>query len=131
VLDKPQQGVGLLDSLGVVLGDFSDLIQKEIRLAKAELSENINIKLRSGVWGAATAIAAVFSLLFLLEGLVAAMASYGLPVYWGCLIVALVAGIAGGVFYAKCKADAEQDLAPETGLRNVKRDIKAIKEQLT
>ena len=131
MLDRPEQRVGVFDALGVVFSDVSDLFQKEVRLAKAELAENIMVKLRSGVWGAGAGIAGFFSLLFLLEGAVFALASYGLPAYWACLLVAVVMAAVAGVLIAKCKADAERDIAPERGIRNIKADIKVIKEQLT
>jgi hypothetical protein len=131
VLDRPQQRVGVFDALGVVLSDVSDLFQKEIQLAKAEVAENIQVKLRSGAWGAGAGVAGFFSILFLLEGVVFALASNVMPVYWACLLVAVVMAAVAGVLFSKCKADAERDIAPERGIRNVKEDIKVIKEQLS
>ena len=40
----------LVKSLGDLLGSLSDLVQKEIRLAKAEVSEKIASKVQSSVW---------------------------------------------------------------------------------
>jgi hypothetical protein len=131
VLDKPQQRVGVFDALGVVFSDFSDLFQKEIQLAKAEIAENIQVKLRAGAWGAGAGIAGFFCLLFLLEGAVFALASFGLAIHWACLLVAAVMAAVAGALFAKSKADAERDIAPERGIRNVKADIKVIKEQLS
>ena len=37
-------------ALGDVLGDLTDLVQKEMRLAQAELSANLSAKLEGGVW---------------------------------------------------------------------------------
>src|SRR6478672_1973200 len=37
-------------ALGDVLGDLTDLVQKEMRLAKAEFSANLSAKLEGGVW---------------------------------------------------------------------------------
>jgi Protein of unknown function (DUF1469). len=37
-------------ALGDVVGDLTDLVQKEMRLAQAELSANISAKLEGGVW---------------------------------------------------------------------------------
>jgi hypothetical protein len=41
---------GLVRALSDVLGDLSELVQKEIRLAKAEVTENISFKLKASVW---------------------------------------------------------------------------------
>ena len=45
-----------------VVGDLADLLQKEIYLAKAELSEKFSAKLRAGVWiGVAAGLGAIAS----------------------------------------------------------------------
>ena len=37
-------------ALSEVVSDLADLFQKEIRLARAELSEKLSLKIRAGVW---------------------------------------------------------------------------------
>jgi hypothetical protein len=41
---------GLVRALIDLLADLSDLVQKEIRLARAEVTENISAKLRASAW---------------------------------------------------------------------------------
>jgi hypothetical protein len=45
-------------ALGHVVGDLTDLVQKEMRLAQAEFSANLSAKLEGGVWLAAAAFLA-------------------------------------------------------------------------
>ena len=39
-----------------VVGDLADLFQKEMRLARAELSDKITTKLRAGIWMSAAGV---------------------------------------------------------------------------
>ena len=47
---------GLTQGLTDLLADLSDLVQKEIQLAKAEVTEKITSRLRASVWMMAAAI---------------------------------------------------------------------------
>ena len=40
----------IVRALADVVGDFTDLLQKEVQLARAELSANLSAKLQGGVW---------------------------------------------------------------------------------
>ena len=50
-------------ALSDVVADLADLFQKELRLAKAELSEKLSIKAWAGVWMAAAAFFALFAVI--------------------------------------------------------------------
>jgi len=114
-----------------VIGDFADLIQKEVRLAKTEVSEKVATKLRAGMSiGIAGAIGFV-ALLLVVQGIVFAIASFGVALHWASFIVAAALGaIAAGV-YAKAQADAREELTPTRTLHQVQQDIRIAKEQLT
>ena len=72
-------------ALGDVLGDLTDLVQKEMRLGQAELSANLSAKLEGGVWlGAAAALVGV-AFLLVVQAAVFVIASYGVPMHWSCL----------------------------------------------
>ena len=118
-------------ALSEVIGDVTDLLQKEIRLAQTEISEKLSHKLRAGVWLSAGAIVGLIAVLLVVEALVFAIAAYGIPLHWACLIVAAVmAGIAGAAFFLG-KADAEESVTPTRSIRNLKQDVSTAKEQLT
>jgi uncharacterized membrane protein YqjE len=121
----------LIQSLGDLLGDLSDLVQKEIRLAKAEVTEKITSKLQAGVWMGVAAAFGLLTVILLVEAAVFAIASFGLPLYWACLLVAVVLFAAGTASFYHGRSLAEKDLAPSRALRQVAQDIKTAKEQLT
>jgi hypothetical protein len=114
-----------------VVGDLADLFQKELRLARAELSEKLSIKLRAGVWMAIAGAMGFITALLVVQAAVLGIATFGIALHWSCLIVAGVLAFAGGAAYAKGRADGGEDLAPNRTIHNVKRDIATAKEQLT
>jgi len=69
-------------ALGHVVGDLTDLVQKEMRLAQAEFSANLSAKLEGGVWLAAAAFLAGIAFLLVVQAAVFAIASYGVPIHW-------------------------------------------------
>ena len=121
----------LVKTLGDLLGDLSDLVQKEIRLAKAELTDNITSKLQASVWMAIAGFVGLVAALLAVEAAVFALASFGLALHWACLLVAAVLGaIAMAAFYHG-RTLAEKELSPTRALRQVAQDIKTAKERLT
>ena len=121
----------LIQALGAVLGDLSDLVQKEIRLAKAEVTERLTSKLQAGVWMGVAALFGLLTAVLIIEASVLAIASYGIPLYWACLLVAVVLGAAGLASFYHGRSLAERELMPKRALRQVAQDIKTAKEQLT
>ena len=118
-------------ALSEVVGDLADLLQKELRLAKTELTEKLSLKLRAGVWISVAAAFGLCVLLLVIEAAIFAIASTGIALHWSCLIVAAVLVAAAGAAFAKGRADASEDLAPSRTIHQVKQDIAAAKEQLT
>jgi uncharacterized membrane protein len=118
-------------ALSEVMGDLSDLFQKEIRLAKAELSARVAEKLSAGIWMAVAGVVSLFAILILLEAIIFAISSFGLALHWSCLIVAgALLAIAAAAFF-KGRAQAQETLAPTRTIEQVRRDISTAKEQLT
>ena len=114
-----------------VVGDLADLVQKEIHLAKAELSEKLSAKVRAGVWIGVAAGLGLIAALLVIEGIVFGIATFGIALHWSCLIVAAVLAAAAAAAYAKGSAGAREELTPTRTIRQVKRDIATAKEQLT
>ena len=118
-------------ALSDVVADLADLFQKELQLAKAELSEKLSIKAWAGVWMAAAAFFALFAVTLVVQAAVFAVATFGFAMHWSCLIVATVLAAVGAAAFAKGRADAAEDLTPNRTIHQVKQDIAIAKEQLS
>ncbi len=118
-------------ALSDVIADFADLIEKEMRLARAEISAKLSTKLQAGVWMSAAGLLGIVAVLLVVEAAVFGIASSGIAMHWSCLIVAAALGIAGALAYYKGWADARQELTPTHTIEQIKRDITTTKEQLT
>jgi len=121
----------LARSLSDVIGDLSDLLQKEIRLARAEISANISSKLQASVWMAAAGLLWMIAGLVLVEGVVFGIASFGIALHWSCFIVAAALGACGAIAYFSGHAKAHQNLTPQRTINQIRRDIATAKEQLS
>ena len=76
-----------------VVADLADLFEKELRLAKAEISSKISTKINAGIWTSAAALLAFMAAFIVLQAIILAIASYyDIAMHWSCLIVA--AGLA-------------------------------------
>jgi cytochrome c biogenesis protein CcdA len=112
-----------------LFADLSDLIQKEIRLARTEIVHKLTLNLRGGMFMAAAGVLGFLALIFVLEGIAFAIASTGLGPYWACFIVAAgLLVIAAAVFMAG-RSQADADLAPRT-TRQFGATLRTAKEQL-
>jgi uncharacterized membrane protein YqjE len=114
-----------------VVSDLADLMQKEIRLARAEIANKITLGLRAGVWMSVAAALGIVVLLLVVQAFVFGLsAATGLALHWSSLIVAAVLGAIAAASFAKGKADTPS-LAPDRAVHQVKRDIAVAKEQFS
>jgi hypothetical protein len=115
-----------------VITDLADLMQKEMRLARAELAENLSISIRAGIWMCvAVALVAVAGLLIVQAAVLGLSAATGMALHWSSLIVAAAVAIAAAAAFAKGKANVPDQLTPDRSLNQVKQDIAVAKEQFT
>ena len=121
----------LTRSLSDVIADLSDLFQKEMRLARAEMSAKISTKLQAGIWMGAAGLLGLIALLVLIEALVFGIASFGIALHWSCLIVAAVLGAGAAAAFFRGRANAQEELTPSRTINQVKQDIAVTKEKLT
>ena len=121
----------LVGALSDVIGDLADLVQKEIRLAKTELTAKISQKALGGIWLAVAGGIGLLAVTVLVEAAVFAIASYGIAMHWSCVIVAGALAILGGAAFVKGRADAQVELTPTHSLHQIQRDVAAAKEQLS
>ena len=114
-----------------VVSDLADLIQKEMRLAKAEIANKITLGVRAGVWMLVAAALGIIALLLVIEACVFGLsAATGLALHWSSLIVAAALSVIAAASFAKGKADTPS-LAPDRAVHQVKRDIAVAKEQFS
>jgi hypothetical protein len=124
------KSAALPQALSEILADVADLVQKEIRLARAEITAKLNAKLMGGVWMAAAGVLGFVAFLFLLEAIAHFIASFGLALHWSYGIVAAAVALAATLAFMKGRADVAEDMVPERAIRNLKTDISAAKEHL-
>lgn len=128
---EPLRNSTLTRTVSDVVADLADLFQKEMRLAKAELSEKISTKIQAGVWMAVAGVLGLIAGLLVVQALVFGIASFGIAMHWSCLIVAAVFGAGGAFAFLRGRADAREDMTPNRTITQIKRDIAQTKEQLT
>ena len=127
---KPSSELTLVATLKQLFADLSDLFTKEIRLARAEVTQTITDGLQAGIWMGVAGFLGVIALLLIIEAIVFALASLGMGPAWASLIVAavLAAAAAGAFFYGRSLVKSAK---PERIVRQVNRDVAAVREQLT
>ena len=82
--------------LSDVLSNVQDIVRAEVKLAKAELGEELNRARSSGLLIGVGVVAAIFSALFLLLTCVYALALF-MPDWAAALVVALAVGVVAAV----------------------------------
>ena len=121
----------IVRALADVVGDFTDLLQKEVQLARAELSANLSAKLQGGVWIGMAAALTGLAVLLCLQALVFGLASYGVALHWSFLIVSGCTAILAGLAFFIGRVDAGRSLLPERTLNQLQQDVILSKEHLT
>jgi VIT1/CCC1 family predicted Fe2+/Mn2+ transporter len=122
---------GLSRTLNQFLADLSDLVQKEIHLVRAEVSEKIGTRLQAVVWMVGAGVLALVAVLFFLAGIVFALIAWGLSPYVSCFVVAAALAILAVVLLSYGRTLLAQDLLPSRAARQLNQDVKTFKEQLT
>jgi uncharacterized membrane protein YqjE len=122
-------------SVTTLLGDFaqqaSALVQTEVRLLRAELSEKIAQLGTGGAEVLAGALCLLAALLVLLQALVIALANLGLGPGWASLLVGIVVAALGAFLVRKGSAQlSPSNLTPTRAQEQVSRDLRVAKEQL-
>jgi len=114
-----------------VLERLSNLVRKEINLARAELNENFNRAAVAVGLIVGALVIALTALDVLAAALVAAIAELGIEAGWAALIVGVALALVAWGMARKGMNDLKlSSLAPTRTSENVQRDAKAIKENL-
>ena len=114
-----------------VVGDLADLFQKEMRLARAEISAKIATKVQAGLWMSVAGVLGLVAVLLIVQGAVFGIASQGIALHWASLMVAGAMAVLALGFFLKGRSDAQEELAPTRTINQVKRDIATAKEHLS
>lgn len=113
-----------------LLGDFNELVQKEIALAKGEIQENLSNKISGAVWIAIGGVILLLGAIVALAGLVLFVGTFGIPLHWSAFAVAAGVIVIGLIVAMSGKSKLEGDLMPTRSIRQVGEDIKTVKEQM-
>jgi len=124
-------GTTLPHTLSEVVSDLADLFQKEIRLARAELSDKIATRVHAGIWMAIAGLFALIAGVLVAQAAVFAIVAYDIALPLACLIVAGALAAIAILFFAAGRVAAREDLMPTRTIDQLKRDVSATKEQLT
>jgi Putative Actinobacterial Holin-X, holin superfamily III len=119
---------GVARAVTDLFADLSDLLQKEIRLAKAEVTEKIASRLRAGIWMGVAAMLGLVAGLLAVQAAVFAIASFGVALHWACLLVAAPLAAGGAVAFYYGRSAAEETFLPTRTARQFTRDIKTAKQ---
>jgi uncharacterized membrane protein YdjX (TVP38/TMEM64 family) len=122
---------GLVQAVTDLFADLADLLQKELRLAKTEITEKIVSRLRASVWMVVAGVLAIVAVLLLIEAAVFGIASFGIALHWSCLLVAAVLAAGAAAAFFQGRAAAQDELLPTRTAKQISQDIKTAKEQLT
>jgi hypothetical protein len=126
---------GLIDSplpraLADAVSDLSELVGKQIQLAKAEIATNISSGIAASAWVLAAALLFLLAALLVVEAAVFGVASFGIGLHWACLIVAAALAAVGAGFIVYARSVSRHALTPARTIRQINKDITAAKEQL-
>jgi Putative Actinobacterial Holin-X, holin superfamily III len=128
--DDGLRDMALVRAFTDLTGDLSDFIQKELRLARAEIAQKLSFQLQAGVWFGASGVLGFVVVLLIMQGVVFALANAGLALHWACFLVAALLAIAAGLAFYYGRAGSAEDLMPTRTARQFNEAIRTAKEHL-
>jgi uncharacterized membrane protein YqjE len=120
----------LPQALSDVVADVADLLQREIKLARVELSAKLSSRLHAGVWMLLAALLGLIALLALVEGVILYIATLGVALHWASMIVAGGLAVIAALFFLRGRADARETVLPTHTAQQIQKDIATAKEHL-
>jgi hypothetical protein len=116
--------------LGLLLRDLGDLAQKEMALARSEIQQKLMQKAKGAVWVGIGGLLLVVSLVTFVGGLVFYVESFDIALHWSAFFVAFGVAIVGLIALMIGKNKSSVEMNPMRCMRQVRRDIAIIKEQV-
>lgn len=124
----PDRSPGALVS--TLINDFTDLMRKEIALAKGEFAQNISEKVMGSVWMIVAGVVFLVAVLTAVAGVVFLIASFGLAMHWSAFIVAGALALVGLIMLFAGKSKMSGDTLPARSMTQVQEDVRVVKEQM-
>src|ERR1700751_1379433 len=124
-MTRDPQDARLIGAASDLLTAFSDLVRKELRLARAEISQKLSQGLRSVVWIVAAAILGLLAVALVAEAAVFGLTSAGLALYWSCLIVAAILAVLAAIPFYAGQVGISGDLSPARTVRQFNEAVKS------
>jgi hypothetical protein len=121
----------LAQAVPELLANLSDLIQKELRLARAEINRGLVAGIQAGIWIGVAAFLILIATVLVAEAIVFAIASFGIALHWSCLLVAVLFALAGGLCFYYGRTNIASEAAGTRTIKQFNATIKTAKEQLT
>lgn len=113
------------------LTHMSTLVRKEVDLARAEISANMNRAMVAVGLLVGGLVMALVALIVLAGALTAAIAELGVEEGWAALIVAVLFAVIAAIMASKGAKDLKaSSLAPTRTAENLRKDRDAVKESL-
>ncbi len=107
------------------------LIQTEMRLLKAEMSEKLGHVRNGAIEVVAGAICLLAALLVLLQALVVALAELGLGAGWASLLVGVAVAVLGVILVRTGSSNMSvENLTPDRTQEQLSKDARVVKEQV-
>jgi len=110
-----------------IIGNAQEMIRSEVRLAKAEVREEVTKTLDGAKMLGAGAGAGLFALAFILTAVAQFLAQY-MPSWAATLAVGVVLGIAAAVMISSGKGRVKVP-TPDKTIENVKENVEWVKNQ--
>lgn len=128
-MNDPANNKGTATLVSDALSHVSALVRKEVDLARAEISQNLNRAVTAVGLLVGAVVAALVALNVLAAALVAGLTEAGIDAGWSALIVGVGLAIIAFALSAKGVNDLKaSSLAPTRTAKNVQRDAQAVKE---
>lgn len=117
-------------ALGDTVADITDLMQKEYRLARAELSEKLATKASGAGFLMGAGVAGVIAGVLFLQAAIFGIASHGVALHWAASIVGVVVLVVAAILFAVGRVKLSQPLNPSRTVNQLNKDLSLVKEPM-
>lgn len=126
---RPEGAFGLKELVGSLVTDLQDLVRGEFKLARAEMSQKVDVLTASAISLIGGALVAFAGLIVLLEGIAIGLALY-MPAWAAYVIVGVVVAIIGAVMARAGLAKLSlSTLSPDRTASSLAKDARVVKER--
>lgn len=111
-------------------GDLSNLMRKEVQLAKTEMSENISRTVKNAILLVVAAVFVVFALFALIVAAIYGLSTVVAPWLAALIVAGALLVIAGALAMIGLNALKKASLAPKETVRTLQEDVQWAKQQI-